>query len=209
MENKIARFHYLTQDVISGKDHVQLAMIACKAGARWVQLRSKLLPYPELIKTATAIKKITDSIGAVLIINDHVGIAKEVMAHGVHLGKEDVKPVEARKSLGADCIIGLTINSEEDAMKNKNAPVNYFGMGPYRYTTTKKNLSSVLRKSEIQNILEILSPKPVIAIGGIQLEDIKDIMNAGIYGFAVSSAINLSENLGESVKRFCEEMEDC
>lgn len=202
MPERISKFHYITQDM-DDFSHPELAAFACKGGVNWVQLRIKNRKYSECLTIARETKIICDKYNAKLIINDNVQIAQEVSAYGVHLGKEDMSPGEARNFLGADFIIGGTANSLEDLQRLNELNVDYIGLGPFRFTFTKKNLSPVLGLEAIKNIVGH-STIPVIAIGGIQLSDIPLLMQTGIYGIAVSSAINLSEDKIRTAQKFIE-----
>ena len=207
----ISRFHYITQD-LPDFSHAQLAELACKGGANWVQLRVKKKSYKEWLKIAQETKLVCLKYGSKLIINDNVQIAKDIEADGVHLGKEDMTPKDARKFLGNNFIIGGSTNTIEDLKQMIENGVDYVGIGPYRYTPTKKKLNPVLGLDEIKNIIgkvfisEGILEKgfPVIAIGGIKLEDIGSLMQTGIHGVAVSSAINLSSNKINSTKSILE-----
>jgi thiamine-phosphate pyrophosphorylase len=205
----ISRLHYITQ-VLPGFSHAQLAQFACKGGADWIQLRMKhSIPlgeraqYEEWIKTAEATKAICRKYGAKLIINDHVQIAKEVGADGVHLGKDDMSPKEARTLLGDDFIIGGSTNSLEDVKKRIEEGCNYIGIGPFRFTSTKDKLNPVLGLEGIRSIVENSGNQlPMIAIGGINFEDIKPLMQTGVYGVAVASAINRVEDKSRMTVKF-------
>ncbi|HEY4206148.1 MAG TPA: thiamine phosphate synthase, partial [Puia sp.] len=111
-------------------DHLQQVEVACEAGIRWVQLRMKQADPQQFLDIAAAAKKICDEWGCALIINDRVEIAMEVKAHGVHLGKQDMSPVEARRLLGDDFIIGATANTVEDIHGHHRAGADYVGLGP-------------------------------------------------------------------------------
>lgn len=189
----ISRLHYITQDLPS-LSHSQLTEFACKGGADWVQLRVKNKSYNEWLKIAQETKWVCLKYGSKLIINDNVQIAKEVKADGVHLGKEDMNPKDARKFLGDHFIIGGSTNTIEDIKQMIENGADYAGIGPYRYTSTKEKLNPILGLDGIKNTIEKIHPSgfPVIAIGGIRLEDIELLLQTGIHGVAVSSAINLS-----------------
>lgn len=205
MNKKISHLHYITQD-LDDMDHPALALSACKVGVDWVQLRVKNRPHNELLDLALKTELICRQHHVKLIINDNVNIAKLVKADGVHLGKTDMDPREARKILGNDFIIGGTANTFEDIEKLVDAGADYVGLGPYRFTETKENLSPVLGSEGYEKIIELCRKNginiPIIAIGGIKVEDVKPLITTGIYGIAVSSAINKSESMTESVKRF-------
>ncbi len=202
----VSRFHYITQD-LENFSHSQLAEFACKGGADWVQLRVKNKLYDEWKKIAVETKKVCQKYSAKLIVNDNVLIAKEISADGVHLGKEDIGIREARKILGDNFIIGGTANTMEDVRLLMRNGVDYIGIGPYCFTKTKKNLNPVLGLEGIRKIAEQFGNKiPIIAIGGIKLEDVESLMQTGIHGVAVSSAINFAEDKVEMTKKFLSEV---
>jgi thiamine-phosphate pyrophosphorylase len=192
---RIARLHYITQEM-EGYTHSELAEDACRGGVEWVQLRIKGKSFDETLSIAKEVKKICGHYHAAFIINDHVDIAKEVGAHGIHLGKEDKSVEEARKVLGDNYIIGGTANTIEDIKRLAAMNVDYIGLGPFRFTTTKEKLSPVLGLEGFRDIcvqtsnVKPLYVPPLIAIGGIKFEDISTLMQTGIYGVAVSSGIN-------------------
>lgn len=190
----ISKFHYLTQD-LPNVSHQDLVLAACKSGVKWVQLRVKNKSFDEYLQIAIEVKKICDTYGATLIINDQVEICHKINAHGVHLGKQDMPLAEARKILGQNKIIGATANTLSDILLHQQNHASYIGLGPYAFTNTKKKLSPVLGidgYTSICSATDILIP--VIAIGGIQMADIQPLLQTGVYGVAVSSAINLAQN---------------
>ncbi len=198
----ISRFHYITQDD-TGFSHAELAELACNGGADWVQLRVKNKTHDEWLKIANETKIVCKRYHAKLIINDNVIIAKEISADGVHLGKEDMNPKEARNILGNDFIIGGSTNSIEDVQKRIEEGCDYIGIGPYRFTSTKEKLNPLLGLEGIRKIAAQFGPQiPMIAIGGIKPEDAKLLLDAGVYGVAVSSAINLATDKTETAKVF-------
>jgi thiamine-phosphate pyrophosphorylase len=213
----ISRLHYITQN-LADYSHAQLAEFACKSGADWIQLRVKhalsTSPqkeerklYDEWLKIAKETKLVCQKYGAKLIINDNVQITKEVGADGVHLGKDDMNPKEARKILGKDFIIGGSTNTIDDVRRMIDAGVDYIGIGPFHFTSTKEKLNPVLGLEGIKIIAKEFSKQiPMIAIGGIKLEDIKSLMQTGIHGVAVSSAINMEEDKSEATKKFKHEL---
>jgi len=204
--NNISKLHYITQDNIFGYTHAQLAEEVCMGGADWVQLRVKKKGYSEWKEIAEDVQRICKKYKARLIINDNVRIAKEISADGVHLGKSDLDVAEARKILGNGFIIGGTANDFMDIENLATAQVDYIGLGPFRFTKTKENLSPVLGLAGFKSIMQACKDNniniPVIAIGGILAEDIASILKTGIYGVAVSSGINMSEDKEEMYKRY-------
>ncbi|MFA8343057.1 MAG: thiamine phosphate synthase [Rhodothermaceae bacterium] len=193
MEN----FHLITQE-IADQTSIQLTKKFLSAGGKWVQLRMKNTPEETILETALEIKKLCEKCNASLIINDNPEIAKKVNADGVHLGKNDISPSEARKILGGNFIIGGTANTISDIKYLVDEGVDYIGLGPFRFTTTKKNLSPVLGIEGYTNIISEMKKNnitlPVVAIGGIEMEDISVLMKTGINGIAVSSLIAKNES---------------
>lgn len=176
----------------------QSVEIALKGGCRMIQLRMKEMSPRRVRQTGTVLNALCREYGADLYINDHVEISRKIGAAGVHLGKSDMPPGEARKILGENFIIGGTANTFDDILRLKAEGVDYIGLGPFRFTTTKKYLSPVLGLPGYTQIMEQCSNcginLPVFAVGGITANDIPEIMNTGIKGIAVSSMVLQAEN---------------
>lgn len=189
--------HYLTQD-LSEITHPQMAEKALQGGVKWVQIRIKDKPFKIWKQIAIETKKVCDVYGATTIINDDPYIAAEIEADGVHLGKTDMSPIEARKLLGKGKIIGATANTFEDILALSRMKIDYIGIGPFRFTGTKQNLAPILGIEGYQEIISKMKAKgitiPLIAIGGITLNDIPLLKETGLAGIAISSAINLAPN---------------
>lgn len=190
----INKLHYISQGA-TPKEHLENIQNACQSGAELVQLRLKDLSDKKMLKTALEAREITNHFQTRLIINDHYKIAKEVKADGVHLGKSDTCPTKARKHLYAWQIIGGTANTLEDCKTLINKEVDYIGLGPFRFTTTKENLSPVLGLDGYSLIIEELKTEtPVIAIGGITENDIAELLKTGVSGIAMSGEITRDFN---------------
>jgi len=174
--------------------HLQNIELVCKAGCRWVQLRLKNVSLIEYLNAAQKCRAICDTYEAIFIVNDNVGIASEAKADGVHLGLTDTNPKKARKQLGDNVIIGGTANTLEDCVQHIKNGVDYIGLGPFRFTTTKNKLSPILGLEGYKKIVSELFEQgykiPVIAIGGIKLEDINNLSKTGIGGIAVSGLLS-------------------
>lgn len=201
---------FLTWDNAS-LDHLKQIEIALKANACFIQLRMKGRSYEEWLDVASKAKDECRKKSVTLILNDNVAVAKAVDADGVHLGKQDMHPDDARKLLGSGKLIGGTANTFEDVLRLKEAGVNYIGLGPYRFTETKLQLSPVLGLEGIREILQKCREHniqiPIYIIGGVRLEDIKDIMKAGAYGVAVASAILKDPIPGHAIREMLNELE--
>lgn len=185
--------------------YLDSARMALEGGCRWIQLRMKEAPIEEVEAIALQLKPLCASYEAILVLDDHVELAKKLEVDGVHLGKTDMPIAEARQILGEAFIIGGTANTFEDARAHAAAGADYLGIGPFRFTTTKKNLSPVLGLEGYTSILSQMRAAgitlPVVAIGGITYEDIPAIMQTGVNGIALSGTILQAENPVEETRR--------
>lgn len=183
-------------------DSIRLAL---EGGCRWIQLRMKDTPDEEVHPVAIEALQMCRNVGATFIIDDRVELVKELGADGVHLGKNDMPISEARKVLGSAFIIGGTANTFEDVKAHYEASANYIGCGPFRFTTTKKNLSPVLGLEGYRHIVEQMEEAnihlPIVAIGGITAEDIPAIMQTGVTGIALSGTILHAEKPIDEMKK--------
>lgn len=186
--------------------YVDGARLALEGGCRWVQLRMKEATEAEFMAAAAEIGRLCKEHGATFVLDDHVEWVEKTGADGVHLGKNDMPIDEARKILGSDKIIGGTANTFEDVERLYRHGADYIGCGPFRFTTTKKNLSPVLGLEGYQHIVDQMKSHginlPIVAIGGILESDIKSILATGVSGIAVSGGILNAENPAEEMQRF-------
>ncbi len=186
--------------------YVDGAHLALEGGCRWVQLRMKEATEAEFMAAAAEIGRLCKEHGATFVLDDHVEWVEKTGADGVHLGKNDMPIDEARKILGSDKIIGGTANTFEDVERLYRQGADYIGCGPFRFTTTKKNLSPVLGLEGYQHIVDQMKSHginlPIVAIGGILESDIKSILATGVSGIAVSGGILNAENPAEEMQRF-------
>lgn len=187
-------------------DHVEGAKLALQGGCRWIQLRMKDAMEIDFLRAAKKIRRLCDEYHATFILDDHVEWVGFTGADGVHLGKNDMPVDEARKMLGRNRIIGGTANTFEDVERLSRQGADYIGCGPFRFTTTKKNLSPVLGLEGYRSITAQMKAHdiqlPIVAIGGILHQDIPAIMQTGVTGIAVSGAILNAENPVEEMRLF-------
>lgn len=173
--------------------YLQSAQIALEGGCRWIQLRMKGVAISEVEDTAQEVLELCRRHGATFIIDDLAATALKLGADGVHLGKNDMPIASARRLLGKKYIIGGTANTFEDFRRLKREGADYVGLGPFRFTTTKQNLSPVLGVEGYRRIMQQCADEgihlPVVAIGGITIADIPAILETGVGGVAISSAI--------------------
>lgn len=200
MKITIDKLHYISQAPAAGS-HLTAIEKVLQRGVKWIQLRVKEQPEEEVLQLARAASLLCRSYGAKLIVNDYPGVALAVAAYGVHLGLDDMPVTEARAILGDGTCIGGTANTFADVRRRVEEGVDYIGLGPYRFTTTKKNLSPVLGITGYELILrqmrEAGMTTPVIAIGGIEQPDIELLLSAGVHGIAVSGLLTRSNDLNE------------
>lgn len=177
-------------EIYSIPEEVQMAL---EGGCRWIQLRLKDSSDEEFREIALEVIPLCREYSAFLVIDDRVELARELGVHGVHLGKEDMSPREARELLGPEAIIGVTANTAADILALQGLDVDYVGLGPYRYTTTKQKLAPVLGIDGYRDIIAEVRREgidlPIVAIGGIEIGDIEQLMSARVNGVAMSGAI--------------------
>lgn len=187
------KLQYISQGFTQAEQECNIKN-ALDNGARWIQIRWKNAPENELIRLCENIKKRCPEYQSVCIINDHVQIAKDIDADGVHLGLQDTSVEAARSVLGENKIIGGTANTFSDLLRRISESCDYIGLGPLRFTSTKEKLSPVLDFDGYENIIRSLKensieiPK-IFAIGGVILDDVERLQETGIYGVAVSGQI--------------------
>lgn len=180
--------HYT--ETISYLDSVRIALAG---GCRWVQLRMKNATVDEIRPIALEAQRLCREAGATFVLDDHVYLAREIGADGVHLGKTDMPIDEARAILGEKAIIGGTANTIEDLCMHVARGANYIGCGPFRFTTTKEKLAPTLELEGYRSIVAARDKQginnPIVAIGGITAEDIPSILETGVEGIALSGSI--------------------
>ena len=161
---------------------------AVKAGVRIVQLRMKDAPREEIVRVGRALRRITAGTQTLFIVNDDPSIAAEVEADGVHVGQGDLPPAEVRARFPSLRLVGLSTHSPEQAAKAAGEPVDYIGVGPVYPTPTKKIPDPTLGLETMRRMVASV-PFPAVAIGGISLETLPDVLAAGARNFAVVRAV--------------------
>jgi thiamine-phosphate pyrophosphorylase len=203
MKKYISKFHYLTQDM-PNRSHVEQASIACEAGANWIQYRCLSKPDDELIDEVNDIAEICDEWGITLIITNHYHLLDRVDAQGVHIEDFDADLMDIRAGIGPDKTLGASATNIARLIEvQKTGVVDYCGYGPFAHTDTKPNDKPLLGFEgyrELQKYPNI--DIPIIAVGGIQLADVEHLLETGVYGIAVSAAVNLAINPAKALKEF-------
>ena len=173
---------------------VTLARMALEGGAGMVQLRKKTASGRELYEWAVRIQELCRQRHALFIINDRVDIALAMHADGVHLGQLDLPASAARALLGPDPLIGVSVSTPEEAVRAAEDRASYIGVGHIFPTFSKDKPSKPLGTSALRTIANAASGLPVIAIGGIDLDNAGEVIRAGATGIAVISAVSGSED---------------
>ena len=186
-------------------DYISGCKEALRGGIRFVQLRMKDVSDDEVVAIAKILRPECDKYAALLTVDDRINLLDSGLFDGVHLGKNDMPISEAKKLTGSKFLLGATCNTEDDVFRAISDGADYIGMGPFRFTTTKKNLSAILGIEGYCNIMQKLQSHglkmPIYAIGGITVADLENLKQTGIYGVAISSVILESQNPDDTIKQ--------
>lgn len=186
---------------------------AIDGGCRWVQIRLKNATDEDIKALFFEIRDKAKETLTTIIINDRVELARSLASEGVagvHLGKEDMPAAEAREKLGPDAIIGVTAHSFDEVKAFKGLDIDYIGVGPFAPTETKKNLAPILGLEGIAEIALLAKDSglefPLVAVGGVTLEDVKPLLEIGANGVAVSGAIANASDIKATTADFIAEL---
>ena len=171
---------------------------ALDGGATCIQLREKQLDEENFLKEAIEIQKLCKQYQVPFIVNDNVDIAKTMHADGIHVGQSDMEALDVRKELGKDVILGVSAQTVEQAKKAEAHGADYLGVGAVFPTGSKDDADDVSHKT-LKAICEAVSI-PVIAIGGITQDNVKELAGSGIVGIAVISAIFAQKDITQATK---------
>jgi thiamine-phosphate pyrophosphorylase len=172
-----------------------------KAGATFVQLREKELDFTDFVTEARKVKAITDRYHVPFVINDNIQVALSVDADGVHVGQSDMEARDVRALLGNDKILGVSVQTVEQAVSAEKNGADYLGVGAVFSTSTKLDAQEVSFQT-LQKICEAVSI-PVVAIGGISEKNILELKGSGVNGVAVISAIFAKPDIYAAAKTLC------
>lgn len=189
-------------EVSRGRGHEEVVSAALAGGARIIQLREKRLSFRDIYPVAMRLKSLIASAGALFIINDSVELALAVDADGVHLGQEDMPLEAARRLMGKDGIIGISTHGLLQARAAEEGGADYIGFGPVYATSTKDagEARGLTGLKEIRDKIKI----PIVAIGGINEGNAKEVISAGADALAVISAATMAEDIRDAVRRLSE-----
>lgn len=194
------------QRISHGKSHLEVAEAAIMGGATIIQFRDKEMKDEEAIEVCRKIHKLTREKGIPFIVNDRVEVAKAVDAEGVHLGQEDAPLNFARKVLGKEKIIGISVETVEEALKAVEEGADYLGVGPIYPTATKPDAGSELGISRLKEIKDSVNI-PIVAIGGINEDNLAEVLKAGADGIAVISAVVSAPDIAQACRKLKNKIE--
>ncbi len=179
---------------------------AVKGGATFLQIREKELDDAAFLEQAKAVKAVTDRYGVPFVVNDNVEIALAIDADGVHVGQSDMEAGDVRTKLGSDKIIGVSVQTIEQALLAQERGADYLGVGAVFPTSTKADAAEV-SYAELKAICEAVSI-PVVAIGGITKENVTELKGSGIDGVALVSAIFAAEDIEKATAELIKRMKE-
>jgi thiamine-phosphate pyrophosphorylase len=205
MHFSLPRLYPITDTLIGGLSHAEQVERLAAGGATLIQLREKRASPLEFYRAALAALAAARSAGVRLIINDRVDVAIAVKADGVHLGQDDLPPDRARLLLGEERIIGLSTHTLQQALEADSAPVDYIAFGPVFPTSTKEKADAVVGLEGISEVKSRVS-KPLVAIGGITLENAWSVIDAGADSVAVISDVLKASDIEGRVRCYLESL---
>ena len=171
-----------------GKSHAEITAMLIAGGARWIQVREKEMGPGALLVEARESVRVARDKGAIVVVNDRVDLAMLAGADGVHVGRDDLPAVEARRLMGKGAIIGVSTHSVEEGIAAAGLPVDYVAIGPVFATSTKEDAEPVVGIGAVRRLAGAID-LPVVAIGGITIERAVEVIHAGAHAVAVIAAL--------------------
>lgn len=201
MRINLPKLYPITDTRLSGLSHAEQVRRLSAGGATFIQLREKYLAPREFYQEAEEALRVARSCGVRLIINDRADIALALKADGAHLGQDDLPPEAARELLGEQAIIGFSTHNVEQAKEAARLPVDYIAIGPIFETTSKEKPDPVVGLDGLRRVRQIVNEIPLVAIGGINRRNIKEVLKAGADAVAVISLLLADSSLIEERTR--------
>ena len=183
----LPKIYPITNVELSGLSHADQVRTLADAGCRFVQIREKSASSRETFDAVLDSVSIAKERGMKIIVNDRVDIAIAAYAHGVHLGQDDLPPLEARKLLGDGAIIGYSTHSVEQSIEASRMPIDYLAIGPIFATATKKDTDPVVGLEGLRRVRDAIGDFPLVAIGGIDITNVRSVLAAGADSTAIIS----------------------
>ena len=185
----LPKIYPITDVSLAGISHGEQVGRLIAGGATFIQLREKHASPRDFFEAAKPAIEIARKNNVMIIINDRVDIARALGADGVHLGQDDLPPNAAREVLGPDAIIGFSTHSVEQAIDAAGLPIDYIAIGPIFETKTKENPDPIVGLDGLAEVKKNIGNIPLVAIGGIDLDNVLDVLAAGADSIALVSAI--------------------
>jgi thiamine-phosphate pyrophosphorylase len=198
--------YFVTDGALNaGRTKLEVIAAALRGGARLIQFRDKALADDAFEAEAREVLALCRAHGATLIINDHVAIAARIGADGVHLGQDDMSPLEARRILGPDAIIGLSTHDEAEVLAANELPVSNINIGPMFPTNTKDHLHD-LGLDEVLR-LSRLTRHPWTTMGGIKAHHLPDLFRAGVKTVSMVTEISMAKDVEVRTRELLKDIE--
>jgi thiamine-phosphate pyrophosphorylase len=209
MKKFVEKLQFITHD-LETLTHIEQAQTACEAGSKWIQYRCLTKNDDELLQDIQVIADICDDWGATLIVTDHVHLNGKADIQGFHIEDMDADFISLRAQLGEAVTIGGSSNTLEGLLRLADEGVDYAGFGPFAVTTTKPNNAALLGLDGYATAMQVLKEKqidlPVVAVGGVTLNDVDALLRTGVFGIAASAAINQAPDLAIAYRAFYEKV---
>ncbi|TAG99911.1 MAG: thiamine phosphate synthase [Sphingobacteriales bacterium] len=203
MKKFIGKFHYLTQD-LPNFSHLQQATMACNAGANWIQYRCFSKTDEQMLEELHQIAQVCDDWGTTLIITQHYHLIKKADIQGVHIEDMDADLTIIRNKIGDDKTLGASANTLQQIINHHKNTADYVGCGPFAHSNTKPNNETHWGiqgyTNAVAQLHQLNITVPLIAVGGINLNNVEILLQTGIYGVAVSEAVNKAINPQQTFK---------
>lgn len=185
----LPKIYPITDARITNLSHAEQCRRLLKGGADFIQLREKYALSGDFFESAKRALEITRRTDAKIIINDRVDIALTLKTDGVHLGQTDLPPAKAREILGVKAIIGFSTHSAQEAVEALKFPVDYIAVGPVFATSTKEDPDKIVGLDGLRKVRRAIGRFPVVAIGGINFENYREVLEAGADSVAIISGL--------------------
>lgn len=209
MKKFIEKLQFITHD-LAEISHVEQARIVCEAGGKWIQYRCLTKDDDALLEDINHIAAICDDWGATLIVTDHIHLNGKADIQGFHIEDMDADFRNLRSTLGEDVTIGGSSNTLEGLLRLAEEGVDYAGFGPFAHTDTKPNDMPWLGVHGYEKAMLALKDAqvnlPVIAVGGVGIQDVDALMQTGIFGIAASAAINRAADMENAYLDFYQKL---
>jgi thiamine-phosphate pyrophosphorylase len=204
MQFTLPSIYPITDKALARREsHLSILKDLVRGGARMVQVRDRETPLQDLLKDLCRCVEFASAKGVVLIVNDRCDLALSSRSMGVHLGQDDLPPEAARKILGHRKIIGFSAHSLAQVRKARSLPIQYIGFGPVFPTATKDDAAPAVGLRRLAAACKA-SAFPVVAIGGIGLDQVQEVLRAGAASVAVISAVMRAKSLAHQMECFLE-----